>query len=272
MTGLEYEKIVAKYLRQHGYHNVSVTKGSGDFGIDVIAHKGSHKYAVQCKYYTSTVSLDAVQEAVAGMAYYNCDRAMVVTNSTFTNAAKELARYNNVILLEGVSSAGIRLRFKYIKWLVIAIYIFIASAATSAAFDAIKTKPFWFGLFDATTFLLTVTAPLWLWILYRVIKKKRSKRNAVKAEHVCNTVPVNVVSPKYADAKKVYKVLSDNDYFVTLEEIEKVVALEVITTARIQRALNFGYVRSARLTEILLENGYIIKGDKYIYEWTYSAK
>lgn len=108
MTGLEYERLVAKYLRRHGYFGVSVTKGSGDFGIDVIAHKGGHKYAVQCKYYTSTVSLDAVQEAVAGMAYYNCDRAMVVTNSTYTNAAKELAKCNGVVLLERIGAYTVR--------------------------------------------------------------------------------------------------------------------------------------------------------------------
>ncbi len=105
MTGLEYENAVAEYLRLHGYHEVSVTKGSGDFGIDVIAHRSGHKYAVQCKYYTSAVSLDAVQEVVAGMAYYKCDKAMVVTNSTYTDAAKELAKCNGVILLERIDAS-----------------------------------------------------------------------------------------------------------------------------------------------------------------------
>lgn len=120
MTGLEYESVVANYLRCHGYNRVSVTKGSGDFGIDVIAYKGGHKYAVQCKYYTSAVSLDAVQEAVAGMAYYNCDRAMVVTNNTYTNAAKELAKCNGVVLLERIEAYTVRPRrfslFSSIKW------------------------------------------------------------------------------------------------------------------------------------------------------------
>lgn len=111
MTGLEYESAVAKYLQQHGYNGVSVTKGSGDFGIDVIAHKDGHKYAVQCKYYSSAVSLDAIQEAVAGMAYYKCDRAMVVTNSTYTDSAKELAKCNGVILLEQID--GINQRRKH---------------------------------------------------------------------------------------------------------------------------------------------------------------
>ena len=107
MTGLEYEKLVAKYLRRHGYFNVSVTKASGDYGVDVIAHKGTHRYAVQCKCYSNEVGLEAVQEAVAGKAMYKCDRAMVVTNATFTKAASELACENNVILLSGIRSAGL---------------------------------------------------------------------------------------------------------------------------------------------------------------------
>ena len=100
MDGHDYEYLVAKYLRGHGYTGVKVTKGSGDFGVDVTAHKAGHKYAVQCKYYSNPVSLGAIQEAVAGKALYNCDRAMVVTNNTFTKAARELANANNVLLLE----------------------------------------------------------------------------------------------------------------------------------------------------------------------------
>ena len=106
MTGLEYEKLVAKYLRHNGYNRVSVKKGSGDYGVDVVAYKGQHKYAIQCKYYSSPVGLSAVQEAVAGKAFYNCDRAMVVTNNTFTEAAFNLAQSNGVVLLEGVTSTG----------------------------------------------------------------------------------------------------------------------------------------------------------------------
>lgn len=108
MTGHQYEHIVAGYLRSNGFFNVTVTKGSGDFGVDVIAHKGYDKYTVQCKYYSSPVSVSAVQEAVAGMAYYGCNKAMVVTNNSFTKAAKDLANANNVVLLENVYSPGSR--------------------------------------------------------------------------------------------------------------------------------------------------------------------
>lgn len=180
MTGLEYEKLVAKYLRRHGYHGVRVTQGSGDYGVDVIASKGGHKYAVQCKYYTSIVSLDAVQEAVAGMAMYGCDRAMVVANSTFTEAAKRLAKHNTVVLLEGIISTGFCFKFRYLLWLLAGAYAFIAAAALSAAFETIKQQPFWTAVYNVVTLVPVVTAPFWLWLIVVLIKKKRKKKKKRK--------------------------------------------------------------------------------------------
>jgi HJR/Mrr/RecB family endonuclease len=44
------------------------------------------------------VGIKAIQEAVASKGYYNCDKAMVVTNSYSTNQAKTLASRNKVEL------------------------------------------------------------------------------------------------------------------------------------------------------------------------------
>jgi restriction system protein len=44
------------------------------------------------------VGIKAVQEAVASKGYYSCDKAMVVTNSYFTNQTKTLASRNKVQL------------------------------------------------------------------------------------------------------------------------------------------------------------------------------
>lgn len=96
--GYDYEYAVAKQLKRKGYRRVTVTVSSGDFGADIIACKGFYKYAIQCKCYSGTVGVKAVQEALAGKAYYNCDKAMVITNSTFTPAAVELASKSKVIL------------------------------------------------------------------------------------------------------------------------------------------------------------------------------
>lgn len=103
MDGAAYEAYVAHYLTREGYRKVTQTGQSGDMGVDIVAKKHGISYAVQCKYYSAPVSGTAVQEAVAGMAMYDCQRAMVVTNSRLTEGARRLAEANNVIVLEGVS-------------------------------------------------------------------------------------------------------------------------------------------------------------------------
>ena len=44
MNGRNYEKSVARYLKHHGFYAVKVTKGSGDYGVDVIT-MGNHTYS-----------------------------------------------------------------------------------------------------------------------------------------------------------------------------------------------------------------------------------
>lgn len=98
MDGYEFEHKCAKLLRQKGYHNVTVTKGSGDQGVDIIAYKGIERYAIQCKYYSSPVGNKAIQEVYAGGKFYDCDKYIVMTNSTFTEPAKQMAKKLNVQL------------------------------------------------------------------------------------------------------------------------------------------------------------------------------
>ncbi|MDD6303722.1 MAG: restriction endonuclease [Lachnospiraceae bacterium] len=101
MNGYEFEEYAARYLKRNGYSKVTVTKASRDFGVDLIAKKHRTTYAVQCKLYHGKVGNSAVQEAVAGKSYYDCDEAMVITNSVFYPGAITLAEANNVILIDG---------------------------------------------------------------------------------------------------------------------------------------------------------------------------
>lgn len=105
MTGHAFEQYVADILRSRGFQT-QVTKGSGDSGVDVIAAKGSVRYAIQCKRYAQPVSRRAVSDAVAGIAFYKCTAAMVVTNSHFTPGAVSLAQSNNCILVDRDTLAG----------------------------------------------------------------------------------------------------------------------------------------------------------------------
>jgi len=93
MGGHEFERYLAKVFRGLGYSVETVGLGGGDFGADLIVTKRGVSTAVQAKNYDrkNRVGNDAVQQAIAGATYYNCREAMVVTNSTFTKAAKEQA-------------------------------------------------------------------------------------------------------------------------------------------------------------------------------------
>lgn len=97
MGGYDFEIFVAEIFKKMGY-KTTVTKASGDQGVDVIAEKNGIRYGIQAKRYSAVVSNSAVQEVVAGISFYKCDKAVVLTNNYFTNSAIELAKTNQVIL------------------------------------------------------------------------------------------------------------------------------------------------------------------------------
>jgi restriction system protein len=99
MTGLEFEKYVAKLLKSQGYKHVRLTE-KYDLGVDIIAEKEGMRWGIQVKRYSGLVKADAVRQAVTALKLYNCDRAMVVTNSHFSHTAKELASSNDCVLID----------------------------------------------------------------------------------------------------------------------------------------------------------------------------
>ena len=60
MEGHDFEFFCAELLEQQGFMDVEVTRGSGDFGVDILAEKDGVTYAVQCKRYNSPVGVEAV--------------------------------------------------------------------------------------------------------------------------------------------------------------------------------------------------------------------
>ena len=66
------------------------TQASNDQGVDLIAQIEDLKVCIQCKRYSNPVANKAVQEVIAGKAFYNGTHAVVVSNAGFTKAAKAL--------------------------------------------------------------------------------------------------------------------------------------------------------------------------------------
>lgn len=98
--GQAYEQACARRLMREGYTDVRLTPVTGDFGADILAtHPDGWKFCFQCKYYSSNVGEDAVQEVISAVHYYHADAGAVLTTADFTPKARELARAANVALM-----------------------------------------------------------------------------------------------------------------------------------------------------------------------------
>ena len=98
MEGHEFEYYCADLLKNKGFLEVEVTKGSGDYGVDILAEKDGITYAIQCKCYQAPVGIKAVQEAYAGRDYYDRMVGVVMTNQYFTSPAVDAARKLKILL------------------------------------------------------------------------------------------------------------------------------------------------------------------------------
>lgn len=102
LSGTEFEAFVAEFLEAQGYA-VQTTLASGDQGVDLLASlpDGESAIAIQIKRYSRPLGNKPVQEAFAGMVHYKAREAWVITNSSFTPGAYQLAASTGVKLIGG---------------------------------------------------------------------------------------------------------------------------------------------------------------------------
>lgn len=98
LEGHDFEHFCAELLEQKGFVDVEVTRGSGDYGIDILAEKDGVTYAIQCKRYQGPVGVEAVQQAYAGRDYYDRMVGAVMTNQYFTAPAVSAAKRLKILL------------------------------------------------------------------------------------------------------------------------------------------------------------------------------
>lgn len=106
--GFEMESKLKEVIENAGY-DVTATRGSGDFGVDLIVKYGGNVMAIQCKKWNKPVGPKGVMEVYAGGAYYGCNEYCVFAPSGFTQSAMEMARVLGVQLTEK------RIRLNYNK-------------------------------------------------------------------------------------------------------------------------------------------------------------
>lgn len=89
-TPLGFGRQVERLLPLLGFDDVVNIDASGDGGGDLIARRNGRDWVFQCKWKLNrAVEHPAVDECFNAMQVYGIDRGVVVTNSTFTQAARD---------------------------------------------------------------------------------------------------------------------------------------------------------------------------------------
>lgn len=97
--GLTFEKQCLAKLVNLDFENLSLTKNT-DNGADIIGTLNGTKYVFQCKNHNKPQGNRCVQEITAAQKLYKGNRCVVISNSSFTQAAIALAKANNCILIQ----------------------------------------------------------------------------------------------------------------------------------------------------------------------------
>ena len=98
MSEEEFTPFCASLLKHNGYDQVVNIAGSFRHGIDMIAVRDGIRHAIQCRCDSALIGKDAVQEALSGKLCHASHVAIVMTNSRFSPAAKDMAKKTGVVL------------------------------------------------------------------------------------------------------------------------------------------------------------------------------
>jgi len=89
----EFEEFIAQLFQKMDFH-VELTRPVKDYGVDVVARKGSDTIAIQVKKYAigNNVGAKEVQQILGAMWKVKANQSIIVTTSGFTLHAREQAK------------------------------------------------------------------------------------------------------------------------------------------------------------------------------------
>ncbi len=93
LSHFEFENFVGELFKKMGY-DTTVTRKTGDFGVDVIARNSKDTIAIQVKQNApgNHVGAVIVQNVLGSMWQYKANKAIIITTSDFTVQAEQQAR------------------------------------------------------------------------------------------------------------------------------------------------------------------------------------
>lgn len=101
----QYTKFVAKKLQASGFTDIKILPETEYCGADLTAvSKSGAPVCIKCEYDEFVVDESVVEDIVSAKTALGCRAAMIVTNSTFTDEAKNLAKQHGILLKEAVAA------------------------------------------------------------------------------------------------------------------------------------------------------------------------
>lgn len=104
MSGFDFEKIILALLLKMGF-DASITKASGDGGIDIIAYCNQDffegKYIIQCKRWNGSIGEPVLRDLYGVLTSERANKGILITNSNFTTAAINFASNKPLELIDG---------------------------------------------------------------------------------------------------------------------------------------------------------------------------
>lgn len=116
-----FERLVVNLLDKMGYSgengDVKVTSSSNDGGIDGIINQdplGTSTVYLQAKRYKeeNVIGRSAIQGFYGALAGVNADRGVFITTSSFSKGAKEFAKNQGIVLIDGIQLTELMLRYE----------------------------------------------------------------------------------------------------------------------------------------------------------------
>lgn len=98
MRGVAFERAVSEFLTRRGAR-VTMTKGSGDGGIDLVVELGAMVFWGQCKGHANPISVAPIRE-IAGVCSRSSAKPIVFAVNGYTRSAKTTAEDLGVLLFD----------------------------------------------------------------------------------------------------------------------------------------------------------------------------
>jgi len=99
MTGKNFRLYVMSVLAQQGYAS-QIPPQPHDIGTELVGVQGARRVSIEVIHYNKPLTPQSVRMAVENRARLDCTEAMVITNSTFREDARQLAAAEQCTLID----------------------------------------------------------------------------------------------------------------------------------------------------------------------------